>query len=69
MRLAKELTSCGADQSSLHAEGSVMAQKIALYGSANWDLYKAAARKECEIPGWEKHPVFKDLPEYPPKYD
>lgn len=67
MRLARELTSCGSDQSSIHAEGSLWAQVMALYASADWELYKAAARREAKIPGWERHPLFKDLPEYPPK--
>jgi 4-hydroxybutyryl-CoA dehydratase/vinylacetyl-CoA-Delta-isomerase len=67
MRLAKELTECGLDQTGIHAEGSLEAQKIALYTSADWALWKAAARKEAKIPGWEEHPAFKDLPKYPPK--
>jgi 4-hydroxybutyryl-CoA dehydratase/vinylacetyl-CoA-Delta-isomerase len=67
VRLIKDLTNHNADEISINAEGSLAAQRMALYTGGNWERYKAAAKRATGIPGWEKHPLFKDLPEYPPK--
>jgi 4-hydroxybutyryl-CoA dehydratase/vinylacetyl-CoA-Delta-isomerase len=67
IRLAKDMASHNHDQTAIHAEGSPEAQKIALYASGDWARYKAAARRAAGIPGWEEHPLFKDLPELSPK--
>ncbi len=67
VRLIKDLTNHNADEISINAEGSLAAQRMALYTGGNWERYKAAAKRATGIPGWEKHPLFKNLPEYPPK--
>lgn len=38
----------------IHAEGSLAAQKMMFYANANWEMYKAAAMRVADIPGWEK---------------
>jgi|GEM_PF-4980592 hypothetical protein len=38
---------------------------MVIHASGDWDRYKAAAKRGAGIPGWEKHPNFKGLPEYP----
>jgi hypothetical protein len=40
----------------IHAEGSLAAQKMMFYANADWDMYKAAAMRVANIPGWEKEP-------------
>ena len=68
LRLLKDITGHNnRDQTAIHAEGSLAAQRMALYTSADWEKYKAAAQRATDIPGWEEHPIFKDFPEYPPK--
>jgi len=66
IRMIKDITT-GEDAAIIHAEGSLAAQKIAMYASADWERYKAAAKRVAHIPGWEKHPLFKDFPDYPPR--
>jgi len=67
IRLVKDLTGLNHDQKDIHAEGSLAAQKMALYAGSDWNRYKAAAKRVAGIPGWEEHFIFKGLPEYPPK--
>jgi len=48
----------------IHAEGSLAAQKMTLFQQADWELYKAAARHSMRMP--TDHPAFKDRPTEPP---
>ena len=64
IRLAKDITSYG--YGGIHSEGSLMAQRMAMYSAGDWKRYKAAAKRVARIPGWDEHPTFKDLPEFPP---
>jgi 4-hydroxybutyryl-CoA dehydratase/vinylacetyl-CoA-Delta-isomerase len=66
VRLLKNLTAFNRDQTQIHAEGSLMAQKIMLYAGGDWERYKAAAKRVAGIQGWETHEVFKDLVEFEP---
>ncbi len=43
----------------IHAEGSLSAQRMALYQQADWELFKAAARSALNIP--TDHPNFKNI--------
>jgi 4-hydroxybutyryl-CoA dehydratase/vinylacetyl-CoA-Delta-isomerase len=40
----------------IHAEGSLAAQKMMFYANADWDYYKAVAKRSANIPGWESEP-------------
>jgi 4-hydroxybutyryl-CoA dehydratase/vinylacetyl-CoA-Delta-isomerase len=64
--LARDLCSQFLQATTIHAEGSLAAQKIAIHATADWERYKAIARRVAKIPGPE-HPVTKDLPVYPPE--
>ena len=68
IRLAKDLTGHHHDVLAIHAEGSLAAQKMAIYASADWEKYKAGAKRTAGIKGWEEHPSMKGLPEYPSKW-
>lgn len=67
VRLAKDLTAHNLDALAIHAEGSLAAQKMAIYASADWERYKAIAKRVAKIPGWEKNPSCADLPAAAPK--
>jgi len=62
IRLAKDLTGHWHDVLAIHAEGSLAAQKMMIYFSADWDRYVAWAKKTAGISGWEDHPSMKGLP-------
>jgi len=62
IRLAKDLTGHWHDVLAIHAEGSLAAQKMMIYHSADWDRYVAWAKKTAGIKGWEDHPSMKGLP-------
>jgi 4-hydroxybutyryl-CoA dehydratase/vinylacetyl-CoA-Delta-isomerase len=48
----------------IHAEGSLAAQKMMFYANADWDFYKAVAKRTANIPGWEKEPHQTDLKDF-----
>ena len=68
IRLAKDLIGHGHDGAFIHTEGSLAAQKMAMYAGADWERYKAIAKRIARIPGWKEHPALKDLPDWPPEY-
>ena len=49
----------------LHAEGSLAAQKLSIYTLADFERYKAAAKRAARIKDGTKHPIFSQLPEFP----
>lgn len=62
-RLIKELTTSYHQIANLHGEGSPAAQRMFLYAGAPWDKYKAAALRAANISGWEKDPIYGNLPD------
>ncbi|MGA3086313.1 MAG: 4-hydroxyphenylacetate 3-hydroxylase N-terminal domain-containing protein [Thermodesulfobacteriota bacterium] len=67
-RLVKDLVGHGLDGAYIHTEGSLAAQKMAIFANAPWEKYKAIAKRVAHIPGWEKNPDIKDLPPLPTKW-
>ncbi|MCF8111500.1 MAG: hypothetical protein K9J85_08425 [Desulfobacteraceae bacterium] len=61
MRLIKDMTGNYWQIDTIHGEGSMAAQQMFLYGSADWDLLKAAARRSADIDGWQDDPVYGSL--------
>jgi len=68
IRLAKDLTGHGHDGAFIHTEGSLAAQKMAMYAAAPWEKYKAIAKRIAQIPGWKEHPDMKELPDWPSQH-
>jgi 4-hydroxybutyryl-CoA dehydratase / vinylacetyl-CoA-Delta-isomerase len=66
-KLIRDLTSAYEDVLTIHAEGSLEAQKMSILQMADWGRYTAAAKRAAGIPGAEKNAIFADLPAYPPK--
>lgn len=66
-KLIRDLTSSYEDVLTIHAEGSLAAQKLSVYVLADFERYKAAAKRAARIKDGTKHPLFDQLPEFPPK--
>jgi 4-hydroxybutyryl-CoA dehydratase/vinylacetyl-CoA-Delta-isomerase len=66
VKLIRDLTSCYEDVLTIHAEGSLEAQKLSILTMADFDRYKAAAKRAARIDDGTKHPLFDELPAFPP---
>jgi 4-hydroxybutyryl-CoA dehydratase / vinylacetyl-CoA-Delta-isomerase len=67
IKLVRDLTSCYEDVLTIHAEGSLEAQKLSVLQLADFDRYKAAAKRAAQIENKKGHPLFDTLPAFPPK--
>jgi 4-hydroxybutyryl-CoA dehydratase/vinylacetyl-CoA-Delta-isomerase len=67
IKLIRDLTSSYEDALTLHAEGSLAAQKLSIYTLADFERYKAAAKRAARIKDGTEHPIYSKLPEFPPK--
>lgn len=67
VKLIRDLTSSYEDVLTIHAEGSLAAQKLSILSLADFDRYKAAAKRAARIGDEKGHPLFRDLPEFPPR--
>jgi len=68
MHLVRDLTSGYEDIVTIHAEGSLLAQQLAIYAIGDWDKYKAAAKRAARIDDGTPHPIFSKLPKFPKKF-
>jgi 4-hydroxybutyryl-CoA dehydratase/vinylacetyl-CoA-Delta-isomerase len=68
VRLAKDLIGHGMDGAWIHTEGSLAAQKMAMFAAADWKKYKAIVKRIAQIPGWREHEDLKDLPDWPSEW-
>lgn len=66
VKLIRDLTSSYEDVLTIHAEGSLEAQKLSILALADFDRYKAAAKRAAQIDDGSKHPIFDALPKFPP---
>ena len=62
MRLAKDMTCNFYQIDTIHGEGSMAAQEMFLYGSADWDKLKSAAKRAAHVDGWQDNPIYGKLP-------
>jgi 4-hydroxybutyryl-CoA dehydratase / vinylacetyl-CoA-Delta-isomerase len=67
IKLIRELTSSYEDVLTLHAEGSLAAQRLSIYALADFEKYKAAAKRAARIKDGTKDTIYSQLPEFPPK--
>jgi 4-hydroxybutyryl-CoA dehydratase/vinylacetyl-CoA-Delta-isomerase len=65
-KLIKDLTSSYEDVLTIHAEGSLEAQKLSIYALADFDRYKAAAMRAARLENTKANPLFENLPAFPP---
>ena len=67
VKLIKDLTTSYEDVLTLHAEGSLAAQKLSIFILGDFERYKAAAKRAARIKDGTKHPIFSELPDFPPR--
>jgi 4-hydroxybutyryl-CoA dehydratase / vinylacetyl-CoA-Delta-isomerase len=65
-KLIRDLTSSYEDVLTIHAEGSLAAQKLSIFALADFDRYKAAARRAARIDDGVKDDLYSVLPVFPP---
>jgi 4-hydroxybutyryl-CoA dehydratase/vinylacetyl-CoA-Delta-isomerase len=66
IKYANLIASAGHMATTMHAEGSPAAQKLTIWATADFDMYKAAARRTCGISDGSEHPEFEGLPPFDP---
>ena len=66
VKLVRDLTSSYEDVLTLHAEGSLEAQKLSILALADFNRYKAAAKRAATVENGNSHPIFDGLPGFPP---
>ena len=67
VKLIRDLTSSYEDVLTIHAEGSLEAQKMSILVMGDFERYKAAAMRAARIKNPKPHPLFEVLPEFPPQ--
>lgn len=65
-KLIRDLTSSYEDVLTIHAEGSLEAQKLSIYVLADFERYKAAAKRAARIKDGSIDRLYGELPEFPP---
>ena len=65
-KLIRDLTSSYEDVLTIHAEGSLEAQKMSILQLADFGRYKAAAKRAAGVDDGKSHPDYADLPAFPP---
>jgi 4-hydroxybutyryl-CoA dehydratase/vinylacetyl-CoA-Delta-isomerase len=66
IKLAKDLSSPFHAVTTIHAEGSLAAQRLSVLNIADFERYKAAASRAAGISQGSEFSIFKDLPPFPP---
>ena len=69
VKLVRDLTSSYEDVLTIHAEGSLEAQKLSVYALADSERYMAAAKRAAGIDDGVEHEIFSQLPQFPPQLD
>jgi 4-hydroxybutyryl-CoA dehydratase / vinylacetyl-CoA-Delta-isomerase len=62
LRLIKDITGNHYQVDTIHGEGSMAAQEMFLYNSANWKKFQSAAKRAAYIDGWQDDPIYGKLP-------
>ena len=67
IKFIRDLGSSYEDVITLHAEGSLAAQRLSIHALAEFDRYKAAVKRAARIKDGSEDPIYSDLPEFPPQ--
>jgi 4-hydroxybutyryl-CoA dehydratase/vinylacetyl-CoA-Delta-isomerase len=62
LRLIKDCTGNHWQVDTIHGEGSMAAQEMFLFFSADWPKLEAAAKRAAHMDGWQSDPVYGKLP-------
>lgn len=66
IKLIRDMGSSYEDVITLHAEGSLAAQRLSIHALAEFDRYKAAAKHAARIKDGSEDPIYSQLPDFPP---
>lgn len=66
IKLIRDLGSSYEDVITLHAEGSLAAQKLSIFALADFNRYKAAVKRAARIDDGARDPIYSELPVFPP---
>jgi 4-hydroxybutyryl-CoA dehydratase/vinylacetyl-CoA-Delta-isomerase len=69
MSLAKDLLSAWKLAATIHAEGSLASQRLSMRSLADWNAFKAAAKRAARIEDGTQHPLFSNLPKFPATFE
>jgi len=62
LRLIKDITGNHWQVDTIHGEGSMAAQEMFLYTSANWKKLQSAAKRAANVNGWQDDSIYGKLP-------
>ena len=65
IKVAKDIISQWQCAATIHGEGSLAAQKMSVFATADRERFKTAARRAAGISDGSEHPVFRPLPDFP----
>jgi 4-hydroxybutyryl-CoA dehydratase/vinylacetyl-CoA-Delta-isomerase len=65
-KLVKDLSNVVHAITTIHAEGSLAAQRHSIFKFADFERFKTAARRVARISDGKEHPIFAALPKFPP---
>jgi 4-hydroxybutyryl-CoA dehydratase/vinylacetyl-CoA-Delta-isomerase len=65
IKLTRDLASMWIQLNTLHGEGSLAAQRMSIFNTADFSRYKAAAKRVAGIDDGQQHPIFGKLPHFP----
>ena len=65
VRLIRDMSSAYEDVITLHAEGSLAAQRLSILSLADFDRYKGAAKRAARIKDGKEDRIYSQLPDFP----
>jgi 4-hydroxybutyryl-CoA dehydratase/vinylacetyl-CoA-Delta-isomerase len=65
VKLVKDLSAVLHAVTSIHAEGSLAAQRLSIFALADFERFKTAARRAARVSDGSEHPLFAALPSFP----
>lgn len=65
VKLVKDLACTWHMVATLHAEGSLSAQRLSFFNLCDLDRYKGAAKRAAGIEDGKEHPLYSSLPKFP----
>ena len=69
IKLIRDIGSSYEDIITLHAEGSLAAQRLSILELADFGRYKAAVKRAANIDDGTYDPIYSELPAFPPTID
>lgn len=65
INLVRDIAGTAHQVTTIHAEGSLSAQRLSFFTLADFDRYKVAAKRVAGIEDGKEHPLYSSLPKFP----